>query len=141
MDARALVTALLELTTHDTVSVPRRALEALLVAPGARDDVAPAAVVADLSVGRVGVLLGWKPSTIRQWAERGRFAGAYKLGRVWRIPPAGIVAFQAAAAGRGAGRPARGAPVGSCTPTFDALTAAVSGPSGPRGGRAGRGPA
>lgn len=77
-------------------------------------------VAADLSVARTAAVLGWKPSTIRQWAEQGRFPGAYKLSGAWRIPPAAIDAFQLAAAARGTCRPTPATGRPSATPAFDA---------------------
>ncbi len=75
---------------------------------------------ADLSAAQVGALLGWRPSTIRGWAEQGRFPLAYKLGHAWRIPPASIAAFQAAAAGQG-GPVVPLSASSSTTPVYDAL--------------------
>jgi excisionase family DNA binding protein len=41
---------------------------------------------ADLTVDQVAEQLRRPVSTIRGWLEGGRFAGAYKCGRVWRVP-------------------------------------------------------
>jgi len=49
----------------------------------------------DLSIHDLCGLFGRRPSTIRQWLERGDLPGAYRLrGREWRIPRAGVEAFQ-----------------------------------------------
>jgi len=51
---------------------------------------------ADFTVAELGARFHRAASTVRQWCERGRFEGAYKLnGRDWRIPPAGVDAFLA----------------------------------------------
>lgn len=61
----------------------------------------------DLSVEEVAAQLRRSSSTVRSWCERGLFPGAYhlpasgkvsKAGRAkvgaWRVPPAGLAAFQ-----------------------------------------------
>jgi transposase len=51
----------------------------------------------DLTIRDVAKLFGKQPSTVRGWIERGDFPGAYKLhGKEWRVPPAGLDAFQRA---------------------------------------------
>ena len=55
---------------------------------------------ADPTVEEISARYGRAPSTIRGWCEAGRFPGAYKLGREWRIPAAGIAAFEAGLRGR-----------------------------------------
>jgi hypothetical protein len=53
----------------------------------------PAAV--DLTCRQVADALGRDGSTIRAWAARGDFPGAYRLnGREWRIPPESLRAWQ-----------------------------------------------
>jgi hypothetical protein len=44
-------------------------------------------------------------STIRDWCRAGRFPGARKLGREWRVPASGVAAFEAGAE-NGAAAPA-----------------------------------
>lgn len=39
-----------------------------------------------LTVEQVAELVGLQPSTIRLWCAKGRFPGAFKIGREWRIP-------------------------------------------------------
>ena len=84
--------AYLDSTTSDLVSVPRSWLE---------NDVAqPAQVQGDLTCPEIAARLGRKASTIRSWCAEGRFPGAYRLhNREWRVPPAGLKAFQEAARG------------------------------------------
>jgi excisionase family DNA binding protein len=51
---------------------------------------------ADLTVGELAARLHRAASTVREWCEHGRFAGAYKLnGRDWRVPLAALDAFLA----------------------------------------------
>ena len=57
----------------------------------------PAAVVpaVDQNVGQLALRFGRKDSTVREWCEAGLFPGAYKLrGREWRVPFAGVLAFE-----------------------------------------------
>ena len=57
------------------------------------EDVDPSGLV-DLSIHDLGQLFGRRPSTIRQWLERGDLPGAYKLfGREWRAPRSAVDAF------------------------------------------------
>ena len=51
---------------------------------------------ADLTVKQLANRLGRKPSTCRGWCERGLLAGAYRWAgsREWRIPLAGVLAFE-----------------------------------------------
>jgi helix-turn-helix protein len=73
------------------VPVPRDWLLELLAAA----DASPAARPADPTVEEVATRYGRAPSTVRGWCEAGRFPGAYKLhDREWRIPAAGIEAFE-----------------------------------------------
>ena len=44
----------------------------------------------DLTVAQVAELLNRPESTIRDWLDSGRLAGAYKRGRVWRVPRAAL---------------------------------------------------
>src|SRR5437879_848682 len=44
----------------------------------------------DLTVAQVAELLNRPESTIRDWLDSGRLAGAYKRGRVWRVPRTAI---------------------------------------------------
>jgi excisionase family DNA binding protein len=48
----------------------------------------------DLSVAEVARLLGRSTSAVRSWVEAGRFVGAYKLGRAWRVPESALAAFR-----------------------------------------------
>ncbi len=51
---------------------------------------------ADLTVGELTARLHRAASTVREWCEHGRFAGAYKLnGRDWRVPVAALDVFLA----------------------------------------------
>ena len=43
-----------------------------------------------LTVEQVAELVGLQPSTIRLWCAKGRFPGAFKIGREWRIPYASL---------------------------------------------------
>ena len=48
----------------------------------------------DLTVAELGARLHRAASTVRQWCERGRFEGAYKLnGRDWRVPLVALDGF------------------------------------------------
>lgn len=50
----------------------------------------------DLTVGEVSERFHRSVSTVREWCERGRFEGAYKLnGRDWRIPVQALNKFLA----------------------------------------------
>lgn len=44
----------------------------------------------DLTVEQVAEQLHRPESTVRDWLDSGRFAGAYKRGRVWRVPRAAL---------------------------------------------------
>src|SRR4051812_42516508 len=59
----------------------------------------PAGEAADPTVETIAARYGRAASTVRGWCEAGRFPGAYKLGREWRIPAAGVSAFEAALRG------------------------------------------
>ncbi len=49
---------------------------------------------ADFTVAELAARFHRSQSTVRDWCEHGRFAGAYKLnGRDWRIPQAGVDGF------------------------------------------------
>jgi excisionase family DNA binding protein len=51
---------------------------------------------ADFTVAELAARFHRSGSTVRDWCERGRFGGAYKLnGRDWRIPQAGVNTFLA----------------------------------------------
>jgi len=55
-----------------------------------------AAVPADFTVAELATRFHRSASTVRDWCERGRFEGAYKLnGRDWRIPVTALDAFLA----------------------------------------------
>ncbi len=43
-----------------------------------------------LTVEQVAEMVGLQPSTIRLWCSQGRFQGAFKIGREWRIPYASL---------------------------------------------------
>jgi hypothetical protein len=81
------------------------AREVLLELLEARAD--PPASAADPTVEVIATRYGRVPSTVRGWCELGRFPGAYKLSREWRIPAAAVEAFDAALRARPA-RPRRG---------------------------------
>lgn len=60
----------------------------------------------DLTVAGLARLLGRAEPTVRAWVAAGLFPGAWRLGREWRVPAAGVMAFQErerrqAAAGNG----------------------------------------
>jgi hypothetical protein len=62
----------------------------------AADDVAPDAPQVDLTVAELAARFHRAASTVRQWCERGRFEGAYKLnGRDWRVPLVALDGFLA----------------------------------------------
>lgn len=65
----------------------------------AAEDDGPAACAtlpADLTVAELAARFHRAASTVREWCEHGRFAGAYKLnGRDWRVPLAALDAFLA----------------------------------------------
>jgi excisionase family DNA binding protein len=70
--------------------------EALLELAADDGQFAQPAVRADATVAELAARFHRSPSTVRDWCERGRFEGAYKLnGRDWRIPPAALDAFLA----------------------------------------------
>lgn len=80
------------------VPVVREWLLALLAATDT-----PAATMADpdLTVHDLAERFGRRPSTIRTWVEAGRFPGAYRFqNREWRVPAAGVAAFEAGARDR-----------------------------------------
>jgi len=84
----------------------------------------------DLRVAEVARLLGCSTSAVRGRVEAGRFVGAYKLGRAWRVPESALAAFRAAQQSR---TPRQDAPGRAIT------TRQVSGPHLPRA-RAGAAP-
>ena len=60
----------------------------------ARDPLPPA----DFTVAQLAARFGRTPSCVRAWLDAGRFEGAYKLNnKDWRVPVAGVLAFEAAA--------------------------------------------
>ncbi len=68
-----------------SVVVPRDWLDAQLQA------LEPASVEPDdLTVEQAATHLHRSESTIRDWVESGRLPGAYKRGRVWRVPRAAL---------------------------------------------------
>ena len=44
----------------------------------------------DLTVAQVAESLNRPESTILHWLDSGRLTGAYKRGKVWRVPPAAL---------------------------------------------------
>ena len=46
-----------------------------------------------LTVEDVAMRLRIDEATVRRMAERGEFAGAFKVGRLWRIPEQGVKAY------------------------------------------------
>ena len=44
----------------------------------------------ELTVAQVAASLNRPESTIRDWLDSGRLTGAYKRGRVWRVPRAAL---------------------------------------------------
>lgn len=68
---------------------------ALLLLPGREDDPS-AAQTSDaclLSVCEVARRLGKSEKTIQRWAREGRFSGAEKIGRTWRLPAASLASI------------------------------------------------
>ncbi len=57
--------------------------------------------VGDFTVQQVAEALHRPESTIRDWLESDRFAGAYKRGRMWRVPQAAIETIRSPAAPQG----------------------------------------
>jgi Helix-turn-helix domain len=75
---------------------------------------APSIAPADLTVSDLARRFGRHGSTVRAWVERGLFPGAYRLqGREWRVPAAGLQAFEAGQRKCGTGQqgPKAGHPV------------------------------
>ena len=69
-------------------------LTASLSGPQGSPAPAPPTLV-DLTIRDLAQVFGKRPSTVRAWAERGDFPGAYKLhGKEWRIPASAVEAFQ-----------------------------------------------
>jgi hypothetical protein len=90
---QALASALL---AGSSVSIPREWLLDLLQGAPAAPDQQGIAQRADLTVAALAARFGRKTSTVRGWLERGLFPGAYRFqGREWRVPAAGLVAFEA----------------------------------------------
>ena len=118
----ALATLAAELPADTCVPVPAGLLRVLLGPSGASAD-ASTSLLVDLTVPRTAELLGWRPSTIRQWVENGLFPGSYKIGRAWRIPVSGVDAFQANSAKRAPRLPTCPS-AASRTPAFDAALSA-----------------
>ncbi|MBA3497088.1 MAG: helix-turn-helix domain-containing protein [Gemmatimonadales bacterium] len=90
---------------------------AIALLAGSSDAAAPpAAQGADVTIADLATRFGRSPSTVRGWLEHGRFPGAYRFrSREWRIPPAGLDAFEKqersrAQAGSEPTRPARSRP-------------------------------
>lgn len=87
---RAALAALVEaLPPEAVVPVPSAWLRELLGSTSSE----PAPLV-DLTCDEVGQLLHRTAGTVRGWCAAGRFPGAYRLGREWRIPRGAITAFQ-----------------------------------------------
>jgi len=87
--------------------VPREwLLEALATDQPAADSSAPIGLTRpDLTVVDLAMRYGRKPSTVRGWIERGEFPGAYAFhGREWRVPAAGLDAFEVSRRAQGTGR-------------------------------------
>jgi excisionase family DNA binding protein len=100
-DPRPHLRALAEaLPLGSAVTVPREWLLELLDAGGAaavQTSANPAIAPADMTVHQVADRFGRHRSTIRMWLEQGSFPGAYRFrGREWRIPAAGLAAFERA---------------------------------------------
>ena len=75
-----------------SVTLTRAGLLELAAVDGGQAD--QAAAPADFTVAELATRFHRSASTVRDWCERGRFQGAYKLnGRDWRIPHAGVDAF------------------------------------------------
>lgn len=67
----------------------------LVLAEGPAPTTAPTAPAPDLTVPQVAERFGRKASTVREWCEHRYFPGAYKLReREWRVPLAGVQAFE-----------------------------------------------
>jgi excisionase family DNA binding protein len=88
---RSLAEALPE---NQAVPVPREWLLELLGGKPVESSAAQAPTV-DLTCHQVAESLGRDASTVRAWAARGEFPGAYRLnGREWRIPAESLHAWQ-----------------------------------------------
>jgi len=62
---------------------------------GAETAQASSTALVDLTIQDLAKMFGKRPSTVRAWAERGDFAGAYKLhGKEWRVPADSVREFQ-----------------------------------------------
>ena len=48
-----------------------------------------------LSTEQVADLLGFQPETVREWLREGRFVGARRVGRRWRVPRSAVEAVAA----------------------------------------------
>lgn len=96
MDAREHLRALVDASPEGAMlSVPRAWLVALL------GDAEPGVGPVDLTVTDLAERFDRSPSTVRGWVEVGKFPGAYRLqGREWRVPAAGLAAFEEAERGR-----------------------------------------
>ena len=82
------------LPVGQAVPVPREWLLELLVGMPVEDAAGHAPAV-DLTCHQVADALGRDASTVRAWAARGEFPGAYRLnGREWRIPAESLRAWQ-----------------------------------------------
>lgn len=93
MDRNALRSLAEALPAGAAVPVPREWLLDLL---GERPSGEATAVgPADPTVADLAERFGRSRSTVRWWIEAGRFPGAYRLrGREWRVPAAGVAAFE-----------------------------------------------
>lgn len=90
----ALVRYARELPEGTVLPVQREVLLALASGQGERPAVA-SMPVADQSVEQLAGRFGRKRSTVREWCEHGLFPGAYKLReKEWRVPLAGVLAFE-----------------------------------------------
>ena len=92
------------------ITLPREwILEMLGVCSALRPAEAPRADLPppDLTVTELAQRFNRKPSTIRAWVEAGRFPKVYRLGREWRIPAEGVLAFEAAVRAASHGLPSR----------------------------------
>ena len=84
------------LPAGSAVSIPREWLLDLLQGSGAATAQRGSAQGTDLTVAALAARFGRKTSTVRGWLERGLFPGAYRFqGREWRVPAAGLEAFEA----------------------------------------------